>query len=82
MPMVAAGALVSAIGLTGVAATIATAVISAGLSFGLNSLAGSLMGGGKKNKTAEMRDRTALVRSSIEPRRIVYGRVKVSGPLV
>lgn len=82
MPTLAAAAIVSAIGMTGVAATIATAVIGAGLSFGLNSLAGSLLGGGKKKSGTEMRDRTALVRSSIEPRRIVYGRVKVSGPLV
>ena len=42
--------------------------------------------GGKQqsqpNYQAEARDRQLLIRSSVEPRRVVYGTVRVSGPLV
>lgn len=79
MPSVVAGALISAIGLTGVVGTVVTAVLGAGVSMALNSLTTNTA---KRSKALSASDRTELVRSAVTPRRVIYGRARVSGPLV
>jgi hypothetical protein len=79
MPTVVAGAIVSAIGLTGVAGTIATALIGAGASFALSSLTAKPVS--KRANGADPGRRIELVRDATLPRRVVYGRARVSGPI-
>lgn len=79
---VAAGAAQAAIGgvLGAVLGAVVGAVVSIGLSyaFGLNKP--------KRSSTsplrAEAQDSRVLVRSSAEPHRVIYGRARVSGPIV
>ena len=84
MPPAAAGAIVAGIGLTGAAATIATSVLTIGLSFALNQATTALFGKkpSRSGFSSEQRERSQVVRSSVEPRRVVYGESISSGPLV
>jgi hypothetical protein len=77
MPTVVAGALVSAVGLSGIVATAATSVLGVVSSFALQSLVAKPR---KNSLTAS--ERSELVRSPVLPRRAVYGQARVSGPLV
>lgn len=79
MPAVVAGALVSAVGLTGVVGTVATALVGAGASFALQSLSGK---SSKPKTTLDAGRRIELIRDANAPRRVVYGRARVSGPLI
>lgn len=80
----AIGAAVAAIGITGIAAAITTSVLSVGLSFGLSLATKSLFGKESSSSgfSSEQRNRSQVVRSSIEPRRWIYGESITSGPLV
>ena len=81
MPSVVAGAIVSAIGLTGVVATVASAALATIGSLAIQSMVAR---GGKSSaasRTSAGRQ-IDLVRSSTEPRRVIYGQARVSGPLV
>lgn len=80
MPSVVVGAVVSAIGLTGAVGTVVTAVLGAGVSMAVNSLTSTAAK--KRTSSLSATERTELVRSAVTPRRIVYGRARVSGPLV
>lgn len=80
MPTVLAGALVSAVGLTGVVATVATAVIGVGASFAINTLTAQTQK--RKPDALTATERTEMIRSGVAPRRVIYGRARVSGPLV
>lgn len=84
MPPIAAGAIVGAIGLTGVTATIATTVLSVAFSAALSAAAGAIFGKepSQPNFSSEQRERAQIIRSSVEPRRIIYGESVSSGPLV
>ena len=80
MPTVVAAAAVAAIGLSGVAATAATIAVGAVVSMAVNALTISPT----KNRTTTLSsaERKEMVRSAILPRRVIYGRARVSGPLV
>lgn len=78
---VAAGALAVA------AATIAYGVGFAVVSLGISFAVGSIMGAVFKPRTAnsfssEAQGRSQVVRSNVQPRNLIYGRVMTSGPLV
>ena len=85
--MVAAivSAAISAVGAAATGATLGASLAVAGL-----SIVGSALNGGFRKPKAPAafdfqtleKDRTLVVRSSVEPRRYVYGRASVSGPLV
>ena len=85
--MVAAivSAAISAVGAAATGATLGASLAVAGL-----SIVGSALNGGFRKPKAPAafdfqtleKDRTLVVRSSVEPRRYVYGRANVSGPLV
>lgn len=77
MPSVVAGALVSAVGLSGIVATAATSVLGVVSSFALQSLVAK-----PRKSSLSASERSELVRSPILPRRAVYGQARVSGPLV
>ncbi|MHC1701480.1 MAG: phage tail protein [Humidesulfovibrio sp.] len=57
----------------------------AGVGLAANHVTGMLLGGSSKSKSsslgAEAQDRKLTLRSSVEPRKLIYGLVKVSGPL-
>ncbi|MDQ1079689.1 phage tail protein [Pseudoroseomonas cervicalis] len=76
-----AGALVSAgvIAAQSIGFAIAAAVIGTAVSYGLTSILG-LNSAAKRTVTST--DRKQLIRSSVEPRQVVYGRARVSGPMV
>ncbi len=78
MPAVVIGAIVSAVGLTGVVATVATAALGAVASMAVQSMTARQK---KPSSTLSSGRQIDLVRSSTEPRRIVYGQTRVSGPL-
>lgn len=77
MPPAIAGAIVAAIGVTGVAATIATAVLTVALSVGLNMLAMSLFGPARPKPS----DGQQTVRQSVPSRMRHYGIVHTGGAL-
>lgn len=81
--------IIGAIGLTGTAATIGTAVVTAllttAVSFGISTLAGALSKGNQKGGAAFLetaQNRKFMKQDSVDSRKIIYGRVRVSGPLV
>lgn len=78
MPQALAAFIVSAIGLTGVAATIATAVITLAISVGLNALVGAIFGRGG---TAKPSDGKQIKRVAVGSRVRHYGKVRVGGQL-
>lgn len=80
MPSVVAGAVVSAIGLSGVVGTVVTAALGAGVSMAVNSL--TIKPVKRRSASLSATERTELVRSAVTPRRVIYGRARVSGPLV
>ncbi len=80
MPSVVAGAVVGAIGLSGVVGTVVTAVIGAGMSMAVNSLV--IKPTKRRGTSLSASERTEIVRSAVTPRRIIYGRARVAGPLV
>ncbi len=69
-----------------VATYVIQAVVSAVVSYAFRQIMQSLAGKPQQARiqpfTREARDRTQSVRSSVAPRRIVYGTVLVSGPLI
>lgn len=72
-------AIVTAIGFTGTAATIAGAVLSLGTAFILSAVARSLA---PKPKAVGLGGRQEMIRQPIVARRTIYGRQMVSGPIV
>ena len=76
MPQVAA-AIVAAIGLTGIAATIATAVLTLAITVGLNYIANSLFG----PKAPKPSDGQQTVRVNVGSRVRHYGTVRIAGQL-
>ncbi|MGH6718758.1 MAG: phage tail protein, partial [Alphaproteobacteria bacterium] len=82
MPFVI-GAIVTAAGLTGVAATIASVVLSLAASVVLSAVGGLLAKKPKRGDLAELvGGRTEMITAPIQPRRTIYGTVMVSGPIV
>jgi hypothetical protein len=75
-------AIVAAIGITGTYATIAAFAVNMALSYLVSSALGSIFGKKQAGFSSEMRDRTQVVRSAVQPRNIVYGTAVTSGPLV
>lgn len=80
MPSVVAGAVVSAIGLSGIVGTVVTAVIGAGVSMAVSSL--TIKPTKRRTSSLSATERTEMIRSAVAPRRVIYGRSRVSGPLV
>lgn len=86
MAPVVAAVIISAVGVG--SGSIAAAVISVAVGLAFSALTSSLFGKKPEKPNAasgfstEKRDRSQTFRSSIAERRIVYGRVKVSGPLI
>lgn len=78
MPQAIAAAIVTAIGLTGVAATIATAVIALAISVGLSALATSIFGRGGTSKPSDVKQ---IKRVAVGSRVRHYGKVRVGGQL-
>ena len=72
------------IGGGGFVAAAVSFVVKAGLTMAAAYAARSLLGKGNKGAeyTATLRDRSHVIRSSVAPRRVVYGMARVSGPLV
>ncbi len=77
MPTIVASAVVGALGVTGIAGTIATAAIGLASSVALNSVAAKP----KTSRARELQDRSEMIRSATAPRRVVYGQARVSGPI-
>jgi hypothetical protein len=80
------GAVVAGLAFEGVLALTGSALLGA-LAAGATSLVvGKALAPGRQQGLptfqAEAKDRQTIVRSPVEPRRIVYGRVAVSGPLI
>lgn len=71
-------AIAAVIGSEAVAALIVNFAISQAISFVLSSFTKPKAGGYQ----AEIQDRSVVVRSSIQPRNIIYGDVVTSGPLI
>lgn len=78
MPQAIAAAIVTAIGLTGTAAAIATAVISLAVTVGLNYIAMQIFGGGGVGKPS---DGQRVIRVNVGSRIRHYGKVRVGGQL-
>jgi hypothetical protein len=78
MPQAIATAIVAAIGLTGTAAAIATAVIALAVTVGLSALANSIFGSGGAGKPS---DGQRVVRVNVGSRVRHYGKVRVGGQL-
>jgi len=78
MPQAVAAAIVAAIGLTGTAAAIATAVITLAITVGLNSLANAIFGRGGAGKPS---DGQRIIRVNVGSRIRHYGKVRVGGQL-
>ncbi len=81
MPAVVAGALVSAMGVTGVVASVATAALGTVASMAVQSMSARSGKTSSATSTGTTGRQIDLVRSATEPRRIVYGETRVSGPL-
>lgn len=80
---VAGSAVASGIGL--VAGTLAFSLVSSVVSLGINMLGSMVLGGGQDkngNIDNQITDRTFMVKQAITPRRLVYGTVRISGPVV
>lgn len=78
MPQALAAAIVAAIGITGTAAAIATAVITLALTVGLNFIANAIFGGSGVNKPS---DGQRVVRVAVGSRIRHYGKVRIGGQL-
>lgn len=78
MPQALIASVVAAIGLTGTAAAIASAVITLAVTVGLNFIAQALFGGGGTGKPS---DGQQIVRVNVGSRVRHYGRVRVGGQL-
>lgn len=82
MPAVVA-AVAGLAGGGGIIGSVLGFVIRAGLTIAVSYAASSLLSKKPKTDTASaQRDRTHMVRSTIAPRRVVFGRARVSGPMV
>jgi hypothetical protein len=79
MPTVIASAVVAAVGLTGVAATIATAAVGFASSMAINAL--TVRPSGRKAQALTASERSEMIRSATAARRVVYGQARVSGPI-
>lgn len=80
-PPIIVPAIVTALGFTGVAATIASVILSIGAAFIFSTLA-RLIAGKPKSPTAGLGGRQDMIRQPIVARRTIYGRQMVGGPLV
>ena len=78
MPQAIAGLIVAAVGLTGTAAAIATAVIALAVTVGLNYIAMQVFGSGG---TAKPSDGQRIIRVNVGSRIRHYGKVRVGGQL-
>lgn len=78
MPQAIAAAIVAAIGLTGTAAAIATAVITLAVTVGLNFVAQAIFGSGGVGKPS---DGQRVIRVNVGSRIRHYGKVRVGGQL-
>lgn len=78
MPQALAAAIVTAIGLTGTAAAIASAVITLAVTVGLNFVARAIFGGGGVGKPS---DGQRVIRVNVGSRVRHYGTVRVGGQL-
>ena len=86
MPQAVAAAVVAAVGITGFAATIGTAVIAAAINVGVGLLVSALGSGRTKGNLTpnpvQLRDRTQQVRQPITARRVWLGEGRFSGPVI
>lgn len=73
-------AIAAAIGFTGTAATVAAFAINLAISYAVSAVLGQF--NRPKDNQTEAESRQYLVRSAVEPHRIIYGQVVTSGPLV
>nr|MBP8296282.1 hypothetical protein [Burkholderiales bacterium] len=74
------GAVIAGITISATAASIIGAIVGAVVAYAGNALIASTA---KKPSTAAVAaDAKQMIRSSVEPRRVVYGRARVSGPIV
>ena len=78
MPQAIAAAVVAAIGLTGTAAAIASAVIALAVTVGLNAIANAIFG---KSGTGKPSDGQPVIRVNVGSRIRHYGKVRVGGQL-
>ena len=80
------GAIATSSAVIGVVGAIGAGILGGVAAFGINALGSALVGKPKApsvgNFTAESRDRLQTIRSSVSPRRLIYGEAKVSGTLV
>ncbi|WP_186297758.1 phage tail protein [Sedimenticola selenatireducens] len=81
MPTAIAGAIISAVGATGIVASLITAAVNIGFSLVMGAIFKPKQPKGGGGFTAEATDRTVVVRSPISPHRIIYGEAQVSGTL-
>lgn len=87
VPIVAAVIAGQAITAAVIASAIISTVVTMAVSFALSKVASALFGkesnrGAGAGLAAEARDRTQIIRSSVQPWRITYGSPVLSGPLV
>ena len=78
MPQAIAAAVVAAIGLTGTAAAIASAVITLAVTVGLNAIANAIFG---KSGAGKPSDGQRVIRVNVGSRIRHYGKVRVGGQL-
>lgn len=78
------GAVVAGLTIGAFGASIVGAIVATGVGYGLSSVLG--LNRAPKARTASItqtaEDRKQLIRSSVAPRQIIYGRSRVSGPIV
>lgn len=80
MPPAIAAAIVTAAGLTGTIATIATFALSTVLTIGFSLLQSALVGKPKTPRASQ--ERRFTVRSAQAPRQVVYGQTRVKDPVL
>jgi hypothetical protein len=76
--------ITTAAGFSAATVALAGAVIGSVLALGVSFAASSILGLNRPPKTSTQagQDRRQMIRSAIAPRQVVYGRARVSGPLI
>lgn len=74
------GAVVAGVTISATVASIIGGVVAAGVAFAASSILG--LNKPPKGTAQAAQDRRQMIRSAIAPRQVVYGRARVSGPLV
>lgn len=79
---VAGSAIASAVTTSVLGATLISTLVSSAISAVGSRLLSKSAGGGAPSFTSEASGRTQIIRSSVEPHKIIYGEVRTSGTLV